>query len=111
LAQNLVVLRLDDVDALPETSVLWSNTGGGTLSLQAQSSATWLIAEIVGDQVVIRLKPGAFDPGAYTGVVKLLPAAGSDPLIGPPSCIRVQLWATQAPEAPLGAIYLPLVMR
>jgi len=44
--------------------------------------------------------------------VHLEAARGSDPLIGGPYCIRVELWVSPADtDIPSRTIYLPLVLR
>lgn len=81
-------------EVAPSATISWTNTGGGNLALAATSSAGWLNAQVVGNDVRITTTPQGLAPGQYTGVVRLAPAAGSDPLIGPAACIRVQLWAS-----------------
>lgn len=103
--------------AIPAQSVVWSNTGGGTLRLQAIGTAAWLKPSLVGDKVQVGVDIAGLQAGFYNGVVRVLPAAGSDALIGAPECIRVALWVSPAddefppPTARDKQTYLPLLRR
>jgi hypothetical protein len=70
----------------------WANSGGGNLVLQAVSNESWIQANVVGDKVQVGVNSDALAPGFYSGVVRLLPGQGGDPLIGDPACIRVNAW-------------------
>ncbi len=85
---------LEDPASAPPQSVLWSNTGGGTLELEASTSASWLEASVDASSVRVSVDPDGLTPGFYSGVVRLTPDTGSDSLIGPPACIRVQAWVS-----------------
>lgn len=101
-------------EVAPSATISWTNTGGGNLTLAATSSAGWLNAQVVGNDVRITTTPQGLTPGQYTGVVRLAPAAGSDPLIGRASCIRVQLWASPPDVGGNGLPYrinLPLISK
>ncbi len=100
----------------PTATISWTNTGGGNLSLAATSSAAWLSAQVVGNEIQIATNPAGLSAGQYTGVLRLAPAAGSDPLIGGNSpggsCVQVQLWASP-PDVDLfpNRLYLPIITR
>jgi hypothetical protein len=101
-------------EVAPSATISWTNTGGGNLALAATSSAGWLNAQVMGNEVRVTTAPQGLAPGQYTGVVRLAPAAGSDPLIGPAACIRVQLWASPPDVGGNGLpfrINLPLVSK
>lgn len=100
LAEDVLVFRnLPDMPTASQ-AVLWRNTGGGVLNLTASSSATWLTAHVLSDTVVVTIDPTVSRPGFQSGVVRLEPAAGSDPLIGGAGCIRVDAWVSSA-EPPI----------
>ncbi len=107
LAEDVLVFRnMPDNPFAPQT-IAWSNTGGGTLALQATSSANWIEARLVNNTVEINVNSTALRPGFHTGVVRLTTVNGSDPLIGFPGCIQVNTWVTSDQRQ----IYLPLVRR
>ena len=51
----------------PTATISWTNTGGGNLALAASSSAWWLSAQVVGNDVQITTNPAGLVPGQYTG--------------------------------------------
>jgi hypothetical protein len=83
----------DQEGGLPAVqNVAWANVGGGSLVLQATTEESWIQASIDGDQVQVGVKSDTLEPGFYSGIVRLLPGQGSDPIIGDPACIRVNTW-------------------
>lgn len=94
-----LVLDLRTPDPAPTTVIPWSNRTAGALSLQAEAGAPWLTAAVLSDTVAVNVdKARLKTAGFYSGVIRLAPAAGSDPVIGPPACVRVDVWAVgQAP--------------
>jgi len=104
-------------EAVPQ-SVQWANVGGGALNLAASSSDAWLLTNIADDQVQVTVNAAGLTPGFYSGVVRLIAAPGSGPLIGDARCIRVNTWVLPAdndtPEVPQQlrpVLYLPVVSR
>lgn len=95
-------------------TVTWSNIGGGTLALDATSSAPWLQATVSGDTVQVVVRGAALPVGFYSGVVRLT-ASGGAALANGPSCIRVNSWVapadTDRSNGLATTIYLPVVMR
>ncbi len=98
-------------DPAPSATIQWSNTGGGNLTLSAASSANWLTAQVNGNQIVASVNKSLLTAGYHTGVIRLTPAAGSDPLIGAAGCVRVQTWASppDVPDPFPFHILLPLI--
>ncbi len=93
------VVDLDAGGAVPTQTVGWANSGGGALALQAAAQAPWLIVGAGADTVAISVdKARLAQPGFYSGVLRLTPAPGSDALIGPPACVRVDVWAFAKPK-------------
>ena len=85
-------LKLQDGGAPAPQSVLWSNIGGGVLSLQASSASSWVVPSIVSNTIQVAVDGSQLTPGFYSGIVELTAAPGSDPIIGGPSCLRVNAW-------------------
>src|SRR5690606_27035318 len=83
--------------AAPMQFVNWTNAGGGNLMLQATTQESWISPVVNGDRVEITVDfPDGSAPGFYSGIVRLAPAPGSDPLIGDPACVRVNAWLLPA---------------
>lgn len=91
------------------SSLTWANIGGGTLQLQASSSANWLKPSVTGNTLQIAVDATGLQPGFYSGVVRLN-QAGSDPLIGQPQCVRVKTWV-YPPSEPQTRVFIPVVVR
>jgi hypothetical protein len=89
--------------------LIWSNVGGGELALQAQSDRSWLSTSVLSDTIAVRVDAERLEPGFYTGVVRLQASEASDPLIGPPTCVRVELWVSPPDAGFTYRRWLPLL--
>lgn len=119
LETNHLVFRAKkgQADPLPQI-VDYSNEGGGILKLGASSSTPWIApgVSLGGNVVQVEVDSSDLEPGYYAGVVRLNALVGgptgSDPLIGSPQCIRVEVWVSPADDdIPVWILYLPLVVR
>ena len=100
--------KLQTTEPITPAVIIWSNTGGGNLQLEATADRPWIKPSIISNTVQISLDPTMLEPGFYTGIVRLRPTATSDPLIGKPSCIRVTVWASPPDNGFNYRRYLPL---
>jgi hypothetical protein len=118
LERNRVVFRAKKGQPEPHAqSVRFRNTGGGHLTLSVESDSAWIEASLddkpfIRDRVQVSVDTSGLQPGYHASVVRVHPAEGSDPIIGGPHCIAVELWLSPADtDIPSRAVYLPLVLR
>jgi hypothetical protein len=120
LEKNRLVFRAKQGDPEPAVQFIdFSNTGGGILMLSVDTDSTWINLGVEvppGDVnegiVLVDVDTSGLQPGYYSGIVRLDAGEGSDPLIGGPHCIRVELWVSPADtDILLRKVYLPLVVR
>jgi hypothetical protein len=84
--------------------------------LNFTSDNPWIKPSIVGDKITVEIDHSALNPGFHSGVVRLNAAAGSTPIFGGQSCIRVNTWVQRAdndtgPVQSGHVLYLPAVAR
>ncbi len=96
----------------------FSNTGGGILMLNVDTDSTWINPSVqvppddLDGIVLVDVDTSGLQPGYYSDVVRVDAGEGSDPLIGGPHCIRVEIWVSPADtDIPSRTLYLPLVVR
>jgi len=102
----------------PSWMLFYYNVGGGTLQLALSADDAWITPMLghlnppfSGDFVRLNVDTSGLQPGFYSSIVRLNPAAGSQ-LIGEPQCIRVDTWVSPADDyIPKWYLYLPLVLK
>ncbi len=87
----------------------WSNVSSGTLSLATETDAPWINASANAAQLIIGIDPSHLNRGFYSGIVRVKPAPGSDPLIGAQTCVRVNVWV----DSQVGGLkmFLPVMYK
>ena len=98
----------------PSKPVVYSNSGGGTLDLDAVPQSPWI--EATGFQlpppsgykgIYVGVDTAHLTPGYHTDVVRLETNA-----VDGPRCIRVELWLSpRAPVSYTHTVHLPVVLR
>ncbi|HYF64711.1 MAG TPA: hypothetical protein VD886_17935, partial [Herpetosiphonaceae bacterium] len=92
---------------IADQAIRWSNISSGTLGLRATPEAPWITTEVTADQIVVGVDASKLSRGFYSGILRLAPTPGSDPLIEGPSCVRVNLWVATPPGG--YRVYVPLL--
>lgn len=82
----------------PAQSIGWANVGGGNLLLAATTASPWLLPAVHAESIQVDIDHGNLAPGFYSGVIQLRSTPGSGPLVGPPTCIRVNAWILAADD-------------
>jgi hypothetical protein len=101
-------LKLQTDEPVASQQISWRNIGAGNLQLQLNASRRWLKATVVSDTIQVHVDPNLLEPGFATGVVRVQPASGSDPIIGKPTCIRVETWASPPDSGYIYRHHLPV---
>ncbi len=76
-------------------SISVSNSGGGTLTWSATSSASWITVSSASNTLTISVNPANLSPGPYTGTISVTAAGASNS----PQTITVNLTIAAAPSS------------